>query len=230
MYTSWSRVCIDYAIRFAAYLKRNQCIEPGSGVVKVNVGCGLTVASGWINIDGSLNALVSTWPSFLLSQLHRFSGSRAWFSQPEYIAILKNHRFVHHEVRYGLPLPDSSTDFVYTSHFLEHLHRADGERFMREVHRILKPGGVVRVLVPDLQDAINLFRDGRKEEAMSVIFKDSRKMYDAHHYMYDFDLLSGLLTRVGFSHIVRTPHGEGAVPDVASLDTRPGSLIVEATK
>lgn len=53
----------------------------------------------------------------------------------------------------GVPLPDGAADFVYHSHVLEHLTRQDGERFLRECHRILKPGGVLRIAVPDLEDA-----------------------------------------------------------------------------
>jgi predicted SAM-dependent methyltransferase len=224
------RTCIDAVNRFLAYIKRNQVIQPGPGIVKVNVGCGMSVADGWINIDGSLNAFASTWPTFVLTLLHRFSGSRRWFSQTEYISILRNHRFVHHEVRYGLPLPDASTDYVYSSHFLEHLHEDDGKRFVSESYRLLKPGGVIRILVPDLEDVMNLYRDGQKEEAMRAFFSDSAGVYGQHHYLYDFDMLSRLLTSAGFSRVVRPPYREGAVPDVETLDGRPGSLIVEATK
>lgn len=53
----------------------------------------------------------------------------------------------------GVPLDDGVADFVYHSHVLEHLTREDGERFLRECYRILKPGGILRIAVPDLEDA-----------------------------------------------------------------------------
>jgi predicted SAM-dependent methyltransferase len=53
----------------------------------------------------------------------------------------------------GVPLDDGAADFVYHSHVLEHLTRDDGERFLQECYRILKPGGILRIAVPDLEDA-----------------------------------------------------------------------------
>jgi SAM-dependent methyltransferase len=53
----------------------------------------------------------------------------------------------------GVPLADGAADFVYHSHVLEHLCREDARRFLQECHRILKPGGVLRIAVPDLEDA-----------------------------------------------------------------------------
>jgi len=52
----------------------------------------------------------------------------------------------------GLPLEDESMDAVYHSHVLEHLSPNDAEVFLRECQRVLKPGGVLRVVVPDLED------------------------------------------------------------------------------
>ena len=52
----------------------------------------------------------------------------------------------------GVPLHDGAADFVYHSHVLEHLKREDGEQFLRECYRILKPGGILRIAVPDLED------------------------------------------------------------------------------
>lgn len=53
----------------------------------------------------------------------------------------------------GVPLADGTADFVYHSHVLEHLFREDAMRFLQECYRILKPGGILRIAVPDLEDA-----------------------------------------------------------------------------
>ncbi len=58
---------------------------------------------------------------------------------------------VVHDVRRGIPLPDASADAVYQSHLLEHLSRCESEFVLRECLRVLRPGGVVRVVVPDLE-------------------------------------------------------------------------------
>ena len=56
----------------------------------------------------------------------------------------------------GIPLASEEVDFVYHSHVLEHFLKSQGEHFMKECYRILKIGGVLRVVVPDLEQiAIN---------------------------------------------------------------------------
>jgi SAM-dependent methyltransferase len=54
------------------------------------------------------------------------------------------------DLREGIPYPAESFDVVYHSNFLEHLDRRDGEAFLRECRRVLRPGGILRVVVPDL--------------------------------------------------------------------------------
>lgn len=51
-----------------------------------------------------------------------------------------------------LPLPSESANLVYSSHFLEHIPKADVSAFLKECHRVLKPGGVMRLVLPDLQE------------------------------------------------------------------------------
>lgn len=51
----------------------------------------------------------------------------------------------------GLPFENDSMDVVYHSHFLEHLDREVARQFLVEVKRILKPGGIHRIVVPDFE-------------------------------------------------------------------------------
>ena len=55
------------------------------------------------------------------------------------------------DLRRGIPYPDASFDVVYHSHVLEHLSRAAGAGFLRECARVLRPGGILRIAVPDLE-------------------------------------------------------------------------------
>jgi SAM-dependent methyltransferase len=55
------------------------------------------------------------------------------------------------DLRDGIPYPDGSFDVVYHSNFLEHLGRRDAEQLLRECRRVLRPGGILRVVVPDLE-------------------------------------------------------------------------------
>jgi len=55
------------------------------------------------------------------------------------------------DLRKRLPYADGSMDLVYSSHLLEHLSPEQAEKLLKESLRVLKPGGVVRVVVPDLE-------------------------------------------------------------------------------
>jgi SAM-dependent methyltransferase len=50
-----------------------------------------------------------------------------------------------------LPFPDAHFDVVYSSHVLEHFTLRTAEAILREAWRILKAGGIIRVVVPDLE-------------------------------------------------------------------------------
>jgi predicted SAM-dependent methyltransferase len=58
---------------------------------------------------------------------------------------------VYHDIRKPLPYPDACLDAAYSSHVLEHLRPDEGLRLLQEFYRLLKPGGIVRVVVPDLE-------------------------------------------------------------------------------
>ncbi|MDP9142739.1 MAG: methyltransferase domain-containing protein [Pseudomonadota bacterium] len=55
------------------------------------------------------------------------------------------------DLRRGIPCADSSVDAVYHSHFMEHIDRNAVAGLLREVHRVLKPHGIQRIVVPDLE-------------------------------------------------------------------------------
>ena len=66
---------------------------------------------------------------------------------------------IAHDLRRGIPLADDSCDVVYHSHLLEHLRRPDALGFMRECYRVLRPGGILRVAVPDLERLCQAYLD-----------------------------------------------------------------------
>jgi len=70
----------------------------------------------------------------------------------------------------GIPFPDSTFDVVYHSHILEHFPKSEALNFMKECYRVLKPGGTIRVVVPDLERIVNEYtrlmaglKSGKKE-------------------------------------------------------------------
>lgn len=57
----------------------------------------------------------------------------------------------------GLPAESASVEVVYHSHFMEHLDRDKVLKFQGEVHRVLKPGGIQRIVVPDLKKLVDSY-------------------------------------------------------------------------
>src|SRR5437867_6643114 len=62
------------------------------------------------------------------------------------------------DLRNPLPFPSGSVDGVFCSHVLEHFPLRDTRQIIAECHRILKPGGIFRVAVPDFEPAIAAYR------------------------------------------------------------------------
>lgn len=58
---------------------------------------------------------------------------------------------IGHDLRKPLPFTDATFDAAYGSHVLEHLDPDDARRLVLELHRVLKPRGVLRLAVPDLE-------------------------------------------------------------------------------
>lgn len=223
---------VDDIARFAGGLRSRRRVRSGAGPLKVNLGAGLYVAEGWIHVDGNVHTMFAGWPVPVLRRLYRAASTVQWLPEDEYLRRLRNYQFVHHVMEKGIPFADASVDYVYSSHVVEHFFREDAERLMSEIHRVLKPGGRVRICVPDLEHAISLYRAGQKEAALGYFFEPAGAgYYRQHRYMYDFELMRGMLERAGFADVVRRAYREGAVPDLDILDNRPEeTLYVEAMK
>lgn len=87
---------------------------------------------------------------------------------------------IKHDLSRGIPFSDSSCDVVYHAAVLEHMDRLEAAVFMNECYRVLKPGGIVRVGVPDLEKICRLYLS--KLEA--VLNGNSEAIYD-----YDWIML-----------------------------------------
>ncbi len=77
-----------------------------------------------------------------------------WFNL-DLVAVDKSVRV--YDIRKGLPYPRDFFDAVYHSHLLEHLTPEQGRHLLAECHRVLRPGGVLRIVVPDLERIARLY-------------------------------------------------------------------------
>jgi predicted SAM-dependent methyltransferase len=58
---------------------------------------------------------------------------------------------IAHDLSQGIPFPDASFDVVYHSHVLEHFPQSAAASFIKECYRVLRPQGILRVVIPDLE-------------------------------------------------------------------------------
>jgi SAM-dependent methyltransferase len=113
----------------------------------VNVGCGTRTSShpDVLNIDWSLYLRIRRG-----RVLKSLAGPIIGAERRQRLRQLPTNILVHN-LRKGIPLADTSADVVYHSHFLEHLDRDICPAFLSEVFRVLRPHGIHRIVVPDLE-------------------------------------------------------------------------------
>lgn len=134
-------------------------------------------------------------------------------------------------------LADGSCAEVYASHVLEHLgYDVELPTTLIGIYRVLKPGGRLRVAVPDLEMLCRLFinpaLDGdARFQVMRMMYGGRTTPYDVHHAGLSFDFLTAYLHEVGFRDIQRVAEF-GLFDDASTLRFAdvPVSLNVEARK
>ena len=201
-------------------------------MIKVNLGCGLTIADGWDNYDNSPNALISKIP-FLKYLLYK-TGLISKF----HYDIKWDKKIIYRDLRKPLPYKDNSVDFIYTSHFLEHISKDDFILLISEIYRILKPGtGVFRIVMPDLNYYIMKYIDMKKAKShlAADIFMESIRVFskgrDPHLWMYDSESVKYKLSQIGYVDVLDCRFRQGECEDIEKLDNRPDdSFWIEAKK
>jgi predicted SAM-dependent methyltransferase len=144
------------------------------------------------------------------------------------------------DLRESLPFPDSSVCMIYSEHFVEHLTLEDARRLMRDSLRVLKPGGLFSVGVPDAELPLTayvmrddeFFRSARdrghppsyttRMHHVNYVFRQGNE----HKYAYDLETLTDALSAAGFVAITRRPFD----PTLDSERRRIGTLYVDARK
>jgi len=197
-------------------------------LLKLNLGCGTKVAEGWVNIDGSLTARLSRFPRVYRAMCRIFG-------VPE-IPWHKSVKVL--DLRSGLPFPDASVGVIYSSHMLEHFSPGDAVNLLKECHRCLAKGGLIRIVVPDLY-AIARKYVALQEKAPSIgnpeaflqalnmspfpvrgikRFFYERFAFSRHAHMYDEVSLRALLLKCGFADVRREEYARGRIQDLREVE------------
>lgn len=146
------------------------------------------------------------------------------------------------DVRTGLPLETGSIAYITSIHALPELPYPDLIPALRELHRVLKPGGALRLALPDLERGIAAYQSGDAEyfhvpdeDARSIGAKFVTQMvwYGYSRTLFVPDFVQELLERAGFARVERCAYRQtaGPWPEIVELDNRPReSLFMEGYK
>lgn len=146
----------------------------------------------------------------------------------------------HLDMRRDLPFADASASVVYSEHFFEHLeYFSEAQRFLGEALRVLRPGGLFSVAVPDaslvlksyvnsdyaLLKTLTPYRPDWSDTPMHQVNHAFRQGTE-HKYSYDFETLASTLVKAGFATAERR-HFD---PELDSAKREFESLYVDARK
>jgi FkbM family methyltransferase len=125
---------------------------------------------------------------------------------------------------YPLPDPDGSVEEVRASHVLEHFPHGEVEAVVKEWARVIKPGGRLRLAVPDFDWIVRNYQNGRHPDLESFLYGGQLDANDFHKSMFNEEKLKGLLEGAGLVDVARW---RSETNDCASY---PLSLNLEAVK
>ena len=212
--------------------------------MRINIGCGQTPTEGWANFDASPSVKLAQRPA-IASALGRFGLLHQ--SQVDNISFCQKHEIRFADATRRIPVPDETADALYSSHMLEHLDRREARQFLAEARRVLKPGGVIRLAVPDVRLVAEAYvREGDANQFIeaTLLYRDRPRSFRervqyhlvgdrGHKWMYDGTSLVNLLMQNGFSAARVMKAGETMIADPGQLNLRERegeSVYVEALK
>ncbi|MFZ5737236.1 MAG: class I SAM-dependent methyltransferase [Pseudomonadota bacterium] len=137
--------------------------------VIVNLGCGTKTSERCINVDFSMYALLRR-NSWLLPLATPVIGRE----RADRVRAMRGP-VIRHNLARGIPFADRYADAVYHSHVMEHIPRQAVVGFQKEVLRVLKPGGVQRICLPDLE---HLVRDYERSLAADDLTDTAAQRHD----------------------------------------------------
>lgn len=207
----------------------------------INYGCGVYAPKEWLNYDTSPTLRIRKIPMVgpIISKLFHNVPFPSWVMIGD---IVK-----------GLPIADNTADFIFCSHVIEHLSLEDAKLAIQNTFTHLKPGGVFRCLLPDIEilmQEYQLAKQNNNPDASHVFLQESilgveqkphsfkRRLISAlgnyHHlWMWDYAALSNEMSKAGFVNIRRCEKGDMNDPmfDLIEDPTRfHKALYIQATK
>lgn len=198
-----------------------------NGIRGINCGCGKLLAAGCLNVDQlswSDGLGTSSEPGILL-RIHY--GQHVLY-------------YMQQDLTQSFPFADQSFSWGYSEHFIEHVTLSEAIGWLREMRRLIAPGGLLRVTTPDLgkyidgyadpgQRFFDLHRQELEKIGVDKAWVSRRRAwmvnqvfrYYGHLWIYDFDEIVHAAVAAGFdpARIVQKEFRSGALEEVCALDS-----------
>jgi SAM-dependent methyltransferase len=206
---------------------------------RLNLGCGPNAPANWLNVDGSWNAWFSNHRKLrkVLRTVGVISSSNAaeWKVRP-----------LVHDLTKPLPFADGTIAVIYGAHVLEHLYFVDAQRLLGECRRVLRSGGVIRMVVPDVRSMVATYLKNKNGGSPSLtekiaaanrlneslgfrspappggnfFFKFYSLWKDFHHHkwMYDSDSLIHQMQNAGFYGVSEKQYLQSEISGIEEVE------------
>jgi predicted SAM-dependent methyltransferase len=168
----------------------------------------LHIGSGWRRLDGWLNTDIELIPDVMrMDATQRF------------------------------PFGDKTFQYVYTEHMIEHVPYQKGVCILQECYRVMREGGVIRVITPDLAAIVGLYRSelcadqqeyllwlcqtfaqecpSNSVSAINAMFRQW-----GHQFIYDEETLTESMRAAGFRSLKRCALGESPHLDLQNMENQ----------
>jgi predicted SAM-dependent methyltransferase len=133
-----------------------------------------------------------------------------------------------------LPFRSGTVDAIFHEHVLEHLSAREGFELLQECHRVLKPGGVLRIGVPDAARYVRWYTDGScpRDNRPTPLLALVEQFYGfGHRMMYDAETLEAFVGAAGFPLVEEMRFGQSRLDPVPDTSFREwDTLYIEAVK
>ena len=143
----------------------------------------------------------------------------------------------HQSEAYPLPFDDNTFYGVFSEHTIEHLYPSDALNLFREVYRVLKKGGVFRVVTPDLKKYVDFYNKKFLNNHFSGFVNGCEAIWYVtqnfnHLSVWDSEMLELQFKKTGFKDFYKQEFNQGINEDllIDKNGRQVESLYVEAVK
>lgn len=114
------------------------------------------------------------------------------FPHVDHVSAIDNLSFIE----------DNSVDLIYACHVLEHFKRRDVSKVLKEWNRVLTPGGILRLAVPNFEKICEVYTVSKNLDlVIGPLFGGQNYLYNIHYNIFDLKSINEYLSKSGFKDI-----------------------------